>query len=288
VQVKSPTIVGANTTQNVFDTVATTVNAFGAATAVNIGAATGVTTIEHDLTVQGGNINLNGNAIAGQQPFITFANQPDGVNSMYGIRGKSTVDDPWFLGAGSTGNDQGYLEIATGDNTGDPFGAGSPIYVRQYNGYEGGGTQVPWYGGTATVVNELVLLDEDGNTSVPNDLTVGGTVNASAVVIDGLAGINTNTTTTTSTSTVMIAQTTREVLKVIVFVKDNVTGQSHTVVTLLLRNNTSALLTTYAELYTAASLVSFTADVSAGFLRLLATPASTNNTTIDIVGVGLS
>ena len=65
VQIKSPTIVGANATQDVFNTVATTVNAFGAATtALNIGpTASGTTTIGYnakilnDLTVTGTNIN---------------------------------------------------------------------------------------------------------------------------------------------------------------------------------------------------------------------------------------
>lgn len=170
VQIKPNTIVGANTTQNVFNTVATTVNAFGAATAVNIGAATGTTTIAHDLTVNGGNINLNGNAIAAQQPFITFATQPDGVNSMYGIRGTSTVDDPWFIGAGSTGDDGGYLEIATGDNSGGT-NTGGQIYVRQYDG-SSPKTGAPWFGGNGSIVHQLTLLDNLGHTIIPNNLTV--------------------------------------------------------------------------------------------------------------------
>jgi len=107
------------------------------------------------------------------QPMITFDRQADGVNAMYGIRGISADTDPWFVGAGSTGTDSGYLEIATGDNTGDPMGDASPIYVRQYNGYSGGAS-VPWYGGTGAIVNQLTLLDEDGHTIIPNDLTVDG------------------------------------------------------------------------------------------------------------------
>ena len=105
------------------------------------------------------------------QPMITFARQADGVNAMYGIRGINADTDPWFVGGGSTGLDAGYLEIATGDNAGDPAGDASPIYVRQYDGYSGG-ANVPWYGGTGTVVNQLTLLDEDGHTIIPNNLTV--------------------------------------------------------------------------------------------------------------------
>ena len=51
VQIKPSTIVGANTTQNVFNTVATTVNAFGAATTVNMGANTGTMTIGNPTVV---------------------------------------------------------------------------------------------------------------------------------------------------------------------------------------------------------------------------------------------
>lgn len=105
------------------------------------------------------------------QPMITFPIQPDGVNAMYGIRGKSTIDDPWFVGAASTGDDQGYLMLATGDNAGDPSNNASPIYARQYNGYATGG--VPWYAsGSGTVVNELTLLDNNGHTVIPKNLTV--------------------------------------------------------------------------------------------------------------------
>ena len=113
-----------------------------------------------------------GGIVVGQgitQPMITFPTQTDGVNAMYGIRGKSTVDDAWFVGSGSTGDDEGYLEIATGDNAGG-YNNGGQIYVRQYNGE--GGANVPWYGGSGTVQRELILLDSLGNTTIPQNLTV--------------------------------------------------------------------------------------------------------------------
>jgi hypothetical protein len=141
----------------------------GATTNVASLTSAGNLQIDGDMTVDGGNINLNGTATAGVMPFLTFATQADGANSMYGIRGMSTVDDPWFVGAGSTGNDTGYLEIATGDNAGQA-NQGGQIYVRQYNGYAG--TGAPWYGGDGVVVNELVLLDDNGNTVIPKNLTV--------------------------------------------------------------------------------------------------------------------
>lgn len=48
------------------------------------------------------------------------------------------------------------------------------------------------------------------------------------------------------------------------------------------------MMTTYAELYTSAALATFAADLSAGSIRILATPASANSTTFDVVRTSLS
>jgi hypothetical protein len=53
------TIVGTQTTQNVFNVTATTVNAFGAATALTLGATSGTTTVRNNLTVTG-DLTING------------------------------------------------------------------------------------------------------------------------------------------------------------------------------------------------------------------------------------
>lgn len=55
----SGTVVGANTTQNVFNTVATTLNAFGAATQLNIGNATAATVTLRPGTIVGSNTTQN-------------------------------------------------------------------------------------------------------------------------------------------------------------------------------------------------------------------------------------
>lgn len=70
--------------------------------------------------------------------------------------------------------DQGWVELATGDN------GNEAIYVRQYNGN--------------TIVNELTLLDSNGNTNIPHNLSVGGnlTVSGSAT---GIKPSATNSTT---------------------------------------------------------------------------------------------
>ncbi len=54
------TVLGTQTTQNLFNTVATTLNIGGAATTVSIGAATGTLTINNANTVITGNLTVNG------------------------------------------------------------------------------------------------------------------------------------------------------------------------------------------------------------------------------------
>lgn len=80
--INSGTLVGAQTTQNVFNTVATTVNAFGAATTLSLGAGTGTTTVNNALVVQG-NLTVNGTTTT--------------INST-----TQTLDDPIFTLGGDT------------------------------------------------------------------------------------------------------------------------------------------------------------------------------------------
>jgi hypothetical protein len=67
------TIVGTQTTQNVFNTTATTVNAFGAATTVGIGASTGTTTVNNNLTITG-NLTVSGTTTTVDSTTINIQN----------------------------------------------------------------------------------------------------------------------------------------------------------------------------------------------------------------------
>ena len=58
--INSGTVVGALSTQNVFNTVAQTVNAFGAATNIDIGAASGTMSINNALVDLDGDLNVDG------------------------------------------------------------------------------------------------------------------------------------------------------------------------------------------------------------------------------------
>ena len=61
----------------------------------------------------------------------------------------------------------------------------------------------------------------------------------------------------------------------------------HVLEALAFRKGTTAYLTTYGEMYTNAALATFTADVSGGATRIIATPASTNSTTFKVARISV-
>ena len=132
------------------------------------------------------------------------------------------------------------------------------------------------------------------NTATPAyTLDVVGIINTNNsvycadVVIDATATYNTVTTTTTSTTTTAISASTRSTQKVVITITDDVTGNMHVLEALAFQHGSNAYLTTYGEMYTSAALATFTADVSGGNIRILATPASTNSTTFKVARVSV-
>jgi hypothetical protein len=86
---------------------------------------------------------------------IEFAQPGSGYR---GIRGTAGANDQWFVGGGQTGTDQGFLQLATGDN------GSEPIYARQYSGNTN----------TGTLLRTAKILDESGNTVLPGNLSISG------------------------------------------------------------------------------------------------------------------
>jgi hypothetical protein len=142
--------------------------------------ATG-TTISYDNTSY---LPLTGNTMSGS---IGFSDSALLKRGMYGTMGGN---DYWFIGAGATATNSGYIEIATGDD------ATEPIYVRQYNGD-------PYT--TGTISRTATILDASGNSIFPNTLTAttlvksGGT-SSQYLMADGSVSTITNNITGTGTT----------------------------------------------------------------------------------------
>ena len=145
---------------------------------------------------------------------------------------------------------------------------------------------------TIAVVDDNTISTTTGNLVLASATNIidatSATIDAGAYTIDNRGTIDSSSTTTTSTATVALNITTRAGLKCLISVVDNVTSDRHIVEALLLEQGTNAYITTYAEIYSSVALAAFSADTSAGNLRLLATPASANSTTFTVIRTSIN
>ena len=86
---------------------------------------------------------LSGGTLTGD---LLFSNSGTTFRQIGGTCGDN---DFWRIGGGATGNNAGYMEIATADD------GTEPIYLRQYSGT------------FSTITRTATLLDDSGNTSFP-------------------------------------------------------------------------------------------------------------------------
>jgi cytoskeletal protein CcmA (bactofilin family) len=116
---------------------------------------------------------------------------------------------------------------------------------------------------------------------------IRGNLDAESISIDQQASIDTNTLTTTSTSTVTLMTTTRNAITGLINIIQG--ANVHCLNFTALRvDATTALLTTYAEMYNTTALANFTADVSGGSVRLRITPTSATSTVFSVVRTSLT
>ncbi len=127
--------------------------------------------------------------------------------------------------------------------------------------------------------------DGDYLPSAGGTLTGALTLTGSLTLDDTQLVTNSITTTSTAETTVAsFAAATYRTNKHVVQITDSVSGEYHAVEILVIHDGTDAYKTEYAEITTgAAALASFDVDISAGNVRLLATPASANSTTFKVV-----
>jgi hypothetical protein len=111
-------------------------------------------------------LSVTGNVTANN--FIgTLQKSVTGSGTTELVRGTMATNDLFRIMIGGTGVDSGYVELATADN-GD-----EPIYVRQYSG------------DFASLTRTLTLLDANGNSSFPNNVSIISNVTANNLSVDG-------------------------------------------------------------------------------------------------------
>ena len=139
---------------------------------------------------------------------------------------------------------------------------------------------------TASLFNTTATTINIGNAASNINLDASIT-NVNRLDIDNRTTTDTATLTTTSTATVNLTSSTRNVTSALIYI---VQGTNvHTVNATVLRvDATTALLTTYGEMYNNIPLANFTGDVSGGNLRILVTPTSATSTLFTAVRTSLS
>jgi hypothetical protein len=203
------------------------------------------------------------------------------ANNFWRITNNLFVNDYVIGGNGlATNGNNIYFNNENTDPSGDCF-----ITVKAGGGI-GINPNIKW---NDTTNRWQTAVDNSTYLNIPNqNLDTTNDVNFASVIVDNITTYNSQTTTTTSTATVSISSTTRASQKSVIRIIDNVSGDIHMLEALAFEKGATAYLTTYAEMYTgAAALATFTADVSAGAIRILATPASSNSTTFTVARISL-
>jgi hypothetical protein len=176
--------------------------------------------------------------------------------------------------------------------TGDLYIQGTQLRLQSATGESffvgvANGSAYVYHNGSAKLSTTATGVDVTGTIVASGNISTStGNVEALEAQIDQL-NIHTHTTTTTSTTQVEVCDinaSTYRTSKFGVQITDTTAGEYHAVEILATHDGTTAYKTEYGEIHTGVSpLASFAVDISAGNLRLLATPASTNSTTFKVV-----
>lgn len=241
----------------------------------------------NQLALNGSDLVLRANStgIAAGDATITVERGTSGSDATFGwVESAST----WFSNGNLTAN--GYIGTNSNDfyfNNDDGPAADTFINVKRGASAD---VNIKWNEATD---RWQTTVDGTNYLNIPNqNLDTTDDVTFSSVTVDGVASFNSQTTTTTSTATVQISSTVRATQKVVISVTDNVTGDMHVLEALAFQTaapaTPAAYITTYGEMYSNAALAAFTADISGGAIRILATPASTNSTTFTVARIGVN
>ena len=295
------TIVGTQTTQNVFNATATTVNAFGAATTLTIGATSGTTTVRNNLTVTG-DLTINGTTTTVNATTITVDDKNIELGSV-ASPSNTTADGGGITLKGATDKTLNWINATGAWTSSEDFNlvTGKTYEINAVNVLDassvlGSATTATLAGaattltigatsGTATIRNSTV--------AVTNNATVGGTLgvtgtstftgkatfNGGIDVVDAIAfdyNFTGTTSSTTPTAMTSFATATYRSGRVLMQV---VNGSAYRILELFfVHDGTTVTLsenyTRDADIQTAATNTTFTASITSGTLTIFATAAS--------------
>lgn len=322
----SPSFVSSITTTSetfaLLNTTATTVNAFGAATAVNIGAETGTTTVNNNLTiagdliVQGATTTLNTSTLQIEDKNIEIAkvtSPTDTTADGAGITVKGTSDKTFnWINSTDSWTSSEHLNLASGKEyklngntvlTATSLGTsivsssltsvgtitsgtwnGTAIAVA--NGGTGATTESDARSnlGASTVGSNLFTLSDPSSTRF---LRTNSDNTVSALTAEefrnALGAGSEATTSVSSTDPTAVDNFSVATYRSAKYVVQITQGTNYQVSEILvIHDGTTTYMTEYAVLETNGSLATFTSDISGGNARLLVTMSSASAATVKL------
>ena len=213
------TILGTQTTQNLFNTVATTVNAFGAATTISLGAATGTLTVNNAKTIfnstnsiqlpAGTTAQRDGTPVTGMVRYNSDLSTFEGyaATAWGSLGGVKSVDALTYIvaetSAGASNGDLDFFAEDTAGTAATQVGQWNRTNLKDYTGtLVGTKTTQNIFNATATAINAFgaastIALGKDGSTvtTLQGKLTAVGTFHTSHLTTYGslfIDGTSTN------------------------------------------------------------------------------------------------
>jgi hypothetical protein len=221
---------------------------------------------------------LNGEWINDNKVTTTDANErnvfayrplspPAGVNTSLYLRKDYSDAAPGTAGVGTYADGAGVsLSFQVVSDTQAPP-SGSAGQANAYANITG------VYSSTVPTVSLRTSIDNGVTNTSVGDFTTANASIPGSLTVESRSDIDTAPLTTTATAQVPLITSTRNVMKAVVYIVQGT--DVHTVEALVLRTGAStAMVTTYAEMYNTSSLATFAADTSGGAIRLLVTPAN--------------
>jgi hypothetical protein len=295
------TIVGTQTTQNVFNATATTVNAFGAATALTIGATSGTTTVRNNLTVTG-DLTINGTTTTVNATTITVDDKNIELGSV-ASPSNTTADGGGITLKGATDKTLNWINATGAWTSSEDFNlvTGKTYEINAVNVLDA--SSVLGSATTATVAGAATTLTigatsgtatiRNSTVAVTNNATVGGTLGVTGTStftgkatfnggydsVDAIAFDYNFTGTTSSTTPTAITTCATATYRSGRLLMQVVNGTAYRILELLfVHDGTTVTLSenyvTGTEVQTAATNTTFTASITSGTLTIFATAAS--------------
>ena len=265
-QVKGGDITTNQTTFNLLDTNATTINAFGAATTIDIGASTGTTNINNNLDVDG-DVNIDGGDLTVSTTTFNLANT---TATTLNLGGASTTLNVSHVGTGA--RTINIATAATGGASTLTFGGGVTGNTLKIQGTTAGQINL-----TTDVTTGIANLF----TSVTGKLQIGG-VGSELYVGTQTAVTGTTTTVATTAQTVTDQFSTTE-FRSAEYLVQITQGSSYQVSKILLvHDGTTPYITEYGTLLSGSTLGTLDVDITGGNARLLVTMANATSASVKV------